>query len=139
MYRNILVPTDLTDRTVAALEAAGGIGRQENARVTLLHVIETVAGTDFAELSSFYRVLERRAGDRLKAFVAQTAGRAPEPAVEIVYGSRVEEVLRFVRENGVDLVVLASHPVDASQPSGGLGTMSYRLGALAPCSVLLVK
>jgi universal stress protein A len=139
MYRNILVPTDLTDRTIAALDVASRIGGLEKARVTLMHVIETIAGTEFAELASFYRGLEQRAGDRLKAMVARAAHAHADPAVEIAYGNRVEEVLRFVRENRVDLVILASHPVDASQPLGGLGTMSYRLGALAPCAVLLVK
>ena len=52
---------------------------------------------------------------------------------------RAEEVLRFTRENGIDLIVVASHPVDSFKPSGGLGTMSYKLGILAPCAVLLVK
>jgi nucleotide-binding universal stress UspA family protein len=59
--------------------------------------------------------------------------------VEIVYGRRAEETLRFARANQTDLIVLASHPIDPSQPYRGLGTMSYRLAILAPCAVLLVK
>jgi hypothetical protein len=35
---------------------------------------------------------------------------------------RAEEGLRFVRANDVDLVILAWHPVDPSQPYGGAGT-----------------
>jgi nucleotide-binding universal stress UspA family protein len=139
MYRNILVPTDLTDRTFTALEVASSVTSPGDTRITLLHVIETIAGSEFDELSSFYRKLERKASDRLKEVVARTPGTQSEIKIEIVYGKRVEEVLRFVRANHVDLIVLASHPVDPSQPYGGLGTMSYKLGILAPCAVLLVK
>jgi universal stress protein A len=139
MFRHILVPSDLTDRTIPALEIAIRMGRQEHARITLLHVIETITDTHFDELLSFYGQLERRAGERLKEIAGNAAAGQPPPAIEIVYGKRLEEVLRFVRANQVDLIVLASHPVDPSQPSGGLGTLSYKLGALGPCAVLLVK
>ena len=139
MFRHILVPSDLTDRTIRALEIAVRLARQDHARITLLHVIETITGTHFDELLSFYGELERRAAERLKAIAGSAAAGQPPPAIEIVYGKRVEEVLRFVRDKQVDLIVLASHPVDPAQPSGGLGTMSYKLGALGPCAVLLVK
>jgi nucleotide-binding universal stress UspA family protein len=83
--------------------------------------------------------LDRQASDRLKEIVAGLSGKRGDITIEIVYGKRVEEVLRFVREHEIDLIVLASHPVDRSQAYGGLGTMSYKLGILAPCAVLLVK
>jgi nucleotide-binding universal stress UspA family protein len=139
MYRRILVPTDLTDRTIKALEVAGNIAAPGDARITLLHVIETIAGSDFGELSPFYRRLEQHASDRLKEIIARTPGMRIALDTEVVYGKRAEEVLRFVRANDVDLVILASHAVDPSQPYGSLGTMSYKLGILAPCAVLLVK
>ena len=139
MFKRILVPTDLTDRTVRALQVAVSLAVAPLPQVTLLHVIETIAGADFEELSSFYGTMERRARERIHDLLARTPGRRGEIDVAIVYGGRAEEVLRFTRENGIDLIVLASHPVDPSKPSSGLGTMSYKLGILAPCAVLLVK
>jgi nucleotide-binding universal stress UspA family protein len=139
MFKRILVPTDLTDRTVRALQVAGSLAVALLPQVTLLHVIETIAGADFEELSSFYGTMQRRARERMNDLLARTPGRRGEVDVAIVYGGRVEEVLRFTRDNGIDLIVLASHPVDPSKPSSGLGTMSYKLGILAPCAVLLVK
>ena len=139
MFQRILVPTDLTDRTVRALQVAGSLAVAPLPQVTLLHVIETIAGADFEELSSFYGTMERRARERMSDLLARTPGRRGEIDVAIVYGGRTEEVLRFTRENGIDLIVLASHPVDPSKPFSGLGTMSYKLGILAPCAVLLVK
>jgi nucleotide-binding universal stress UspA family protein len=88
MYRRILVPTDLTDRTVKALEVAGNVAAPGDARITLLHVIETIAGLDFEELSSFYRKLERQASDRLEEIIARTPGMHVAVDTEIVYGRR---------------------------------------------------
>jgi nucleotide-binding universal stress UspA family protein len=129
----------LTDRTITALDVAANVAAPGDARITLQHVIETIPGAAFEELSSFYRKLHRQASDRLKEIVAGMSEKRGDITVEIVYGKRVEEVLRFVREREIDLIVLASHPVDRSKPYGGLGTMSYKLGILAPCAVLLVK
>jgi nucleotide-binding universal stress UspA family protein len=138
MFKRILVPTDLTDRTVRALQVASSVA-VAHPQVTLLHVIETIAGGEFEELSSFYATLEKRARERLDDLVGRTPGGPGEVDVAIVYGRRAEEVLRFARENAIDLIVLASHPVGPSEPYRGAGTMSYKLGILAPCAVLLVK
>lgn len=139
MYRRILVPTDLTDRTIEALEVATNIAAPGDARITLLHVIETIADAEDNQLTAFYRRLERQAAERLREIISRASGKGSEIVTEIVYGKRVDDTLRFVRANDVDLIVLASHPLDASKPYEGLGTMSYKLGILAPCAVLLVK
>jgi nucleotide-binding universal stress UspA family protein len=138
MFRHLLVPTDLTDRTVKALDVAIAISAGQ-AQVTLLHVIETIAGAEFEEFSSFYHKLEKQAREKLNDIVARSRTSRGPVDVAIVYGARTEEVLRFTRSEGIDLIVLASHPVDPSEPHHGLGTMSYKLGILAPCAVLLVK
>lgn len=139
MFRHILVPTDLTDRTVKALDVAIDIAAGDDAHVTLLHVIETIAGAEFEEFSSFYQKLEKRARERLSDIVARSRRTRGPVDLAIVYGRRAEEVLRFASSEAIDLIVLSSHPVDQSQPHRGLGTMSYKLGILAPCAVLLVK
>jgi nucleotide-binding universal stress UspA family protein len=139
MFSHVLVPTDLTDRTVKALDVAIGIAAGDDAHVTLLHVIETIAGAEFEEFASFYHTLEKRARERLNDIVARSRRTRGPVEVAIVYGRRAEEVLRFTRSEAADLIVLSSHPVDPSQPHQGLGSMSYKLGILAPCAVLLVK
>jgi nucleotide-binding universal stress UspA family protein len=139
MFRHILVPTDLTDRTVQTLDVAIDIAAGDDAHVTLLHVIETIAGAEFEEFADFYATLETRARERLNDLVTRSRRTRGPVDVAIVYGNRTEEVLRFARSDAIDLIVLASHPLDPGQPHRGLGTMSYKLGILAPCAVLLVK
>jgi nucleotide-binding universal stress UspA family protein len=138
-FRHILVPTDLTERTEKALQFAGKLASSDGARVTLVHVIETIDGIQFDELKPFYERMERKARTTMTAL----AGRAPEgathAATSVVFGRRAEEIVSFATANGVDLIVLASHRVNPSMVDRDWGTISYKVGILAQCPVLLVK
>lgn len=139
MFQKILVPTDLTDRTIKALEIAMNVAAPGTSQITLFHVIETIAGAEDDELSGFYRKLEQRALKRMNDIVRDAGGERARVDIEVRYGKRADEVLRHAGERQADLIVLPSHPPDLSRPRVSLGTMSYKLGVLAPCSVLLVK
>ena len=138
-FRHILVPTDLTDRTEKALQLAGQLAAPAAARVTLLHVIETIQGLAFDEVKSFYERLERTARRRMES-LTQRASEAPlATAWVIVRGRRAEEIVKYAAANEVDLIVLASHRVNPSLVDRDWGTISYKVGILAQCPVLLVK
>ena len=49
------------------------------------------------------------------------------------------KISRFADAQGVDLIALASHAVDPTKAGRGWGTLSYKIGMLAECPVLLVK
>jgi universal stress protein A len=138
-FERILVPTDLTDRTVRALDLAARLSAPSRSRVTLLHVIETVRGIDADDLKRFYRKLESKARKEM-ARLKQRAGQLPVNVdEEILYGRRAEEIVGFAGRTGVDLIVLASHKVNPSIVGRDWGTISYKVGILAQCPVLLVK
>jgi universal stress protein A len=136
-FRHVLVPTDLTERTEKALELADKLTAPDSSRVTLMHVIQTIQGMQFDELKPFYEQMERKA----RATMAKLARRVPTTNVEyaLVYGRRAEEIVKFAAANDVDLIVLASHRVNPSRVNRDWGTISYKVGLLAQCPVLLVK
>jgi universal stress protein A len=103
----------------------------------LVHVIETIDGMRFDELKSFYQRLERKARTALTGL----ARRAPAGHVDsaLVYGKRAEEIVKFAAANDVDLIVLPSHRVKPTGIDRDWGTISYKVGILAQCPVLLVK
>lgn len=138
-FRHILVPTDLTDRTEKALQLATKLASSDGARVTLVHVIETIDGMQFDELKPFYERMERKARTTMTAFVARAPEGAAHTEAAVVYGRRAEEIANFATANGVDLIVLASHRVNPSMVNRDWGTLSYKVGILAQCPVLLVK
>ena len=139
MFRHILIPTDLSDRSGKAVDMARDLAKAASARITLFHVIETVSGADFEEFGSFYKEIEDRASAHLTKLASQFQGSGRDIVKTLVYGEPAEEIVRFAVEKEVDLIVLASHRIDLSRPGYGWSTLSYKIGVLAPCPVLLVK
>ncbi len=137
MFRRVLVPVDFTRKNVRAVKIAAKVASARGAALTLLHVIERVDAGDDAALTAFYRGLEKNARTKMGALLT-SAGKVPAHA-EIVYGNRVDEVLRLADENRTDLIVMGSHRVDRRHPGQNWGTISYKIGILARCPVLLVK
>ena len=137
-FRHILVPTDLTERTEKALQLAGQLASPAAARVTLLHVIETIQGLSVDEVKAFYERLEGNARKAMDS-LTRRAGDGPAVTRVIVQGRRAEEIVKYAAANEVDLIVLASHRVKPSRVDRDWGTMSYKVGILAQCPVLLVK
>jgi nucleotide-binding universal stress UspA family protein len=136
-FRHILVPTDLTERTEKALQLAGTLAASDACRITLVHVIETIDGMQFEELKPFYDRLERKARSAMTGLIRRAPAKHAEGVV--VYGRRAEEIVGFAEANDVDLIVLASHRVNPSMVNRDWGTISYKVGILAQCPVLLVK
>ena len=138
MFRNILVPTDLTEKSAKALEIALGVGSKDHCRVTLLHVIETIEDGD-EEFHDFYQRLKDRAYKAMKEMVSRLKIGSFHLHQEVVCGNRVKEIVRYALEKEMDLIVMASHPIDPKVPSEGWATISYRVGILSHCPVMMVK
>jgi nucleotide-binding universal stress UspA family protein len=139
VFRNILVPVDLTDKSLDAIASVAELAAASGGRVVLLHVIETIEDAEFADFETFYDRLERKAKARLGSWVERLAGEGVEAGYQVAYGRRSEQILRCAGEQAVDLIVVSSHQVDPERPGRGWGTLSYQVAILASCPVLLVK
>jgi nucleotide-binding universal stress UspA family protein len=136
MFRRILVPTDLTDESRQALDLALALASPAGAHVTLLHVIERIPNLDDRELRSFYDQLEHDGRSRLHDLSA-SAHQPGNVEIEhlVLFGRRAEEIVRTAEDSNCDLVILQH----ASDQRPLLGSISYKVSVLAPCSVLLLK
>jgi nucleotide-binding universal stress UspA family protein len=145
MFGHILVPTDCTDETKTALDIAVKMqslekNQEPNQRISLLHVIETIADDDDTqEFKRFYTTLTTRAEKKMHDLCAGYSESQANIEILVLLGSRVAEILNFVQEQNVDLILLNSHRIDLDNPTKGWGTISYKVGILAPCPVMLVK
>jgi nucleotide-binding universal stress UspA family protein len=139
MFQKILVPVDLTDVHQPALDIAADLAKESAGEVTLLHVIEVIAEVWAVEDRDFYDRLEQTARDHLARLGHYLEERAVPRREEVVFGSRAPEIVRYAVEAGIELIVLKSHRIDLQNPSAGWGTVSYKVGILAQCPVLLVK
>ena len=140
MFNNILVPTDLTEKSAKALEIAVGMAEKDNYRVTLLHVVEMIEDDDdIEEFRSFYEKLALRARKKMESMAREYRSGYFNLQCEIIYGKRVKEIVRFASDKGIDLIILSSHKLDNIDAADGWATISYRVGIMSPCPVLMVK
>jgi nucleotide-binding universal stress UspA family protein len=139
MFKHILIPTDFTEKSLRAVEIAMQMAFQDMCKVTLLHVIETIEGAEGDEFTEFYEKLRTHSQERLTELVKRFVSRDLLIQTEILYGNRANEIVRFAHENDIDLIVLSSHRIDAAGEALGFGTISYKVGILAHCPVMMVK
>ena len=139
MFRNILLPTDLTEKSDKALDVALNIHSDGECKITLLHVIEAIDDAEDEEFRPFYEKLTERAFRKMEGMVPRTGSYGGNIHIEVLHGNRVREIVGFARENAVDLIVLGSHRIENIDQAEGWATISYRVAILAHCPVLMVK
>jgi nucleotide-binding universal stress UspA family protein len=142
MYDKVLVPTDGSDRATAALEYGNDLVTQYDATLHTVHVVETTGVAETLDSDQFDDVLERieRAGeDAVDAFVDQ----AHEAGIETVEsavceGVPHEEILRYVEDHDIDIVVMATAGRTGSEREV-VGSVTERLVRSSPVPVLTVR
>lgn len=139
MFKKILLPVDLTDRHQRVLEVAGDLAEQTRGEVVLLHVIEIIPGLPMEEERSFYERLEAKANKLLQQLQGRLESRKLAVRGVTVFGNRTKEIVHFAAQTGADVIVLTAPRPDPANPGTGLGSLSYKVGYLAQCPVLLVK
>jgi nucleotide-binding universal stress UspA family protein len=139
MFSNVLVPVDLTDRNGRPVRTAVELAAATHGRVTLVHVIQRIAGLSASEGRSFYTRLERKAAEKLAALARRRRVSGVEIRGEVLIGSPAADIARYAARHDNDLIVMASHRVEPRRPGRGLGTTSYKVAILCACPVMLVK
>lgn len=139
MFQRILVPVDFSEKNQRSLEIALNLAATNQGTIYLLHVIEMIADSSFEEFRDFYQNLEHEASQKMAAL--QTEAKASTIKIDhaIVFGDRVNEIVRIAEEQAADLIVMNSHRIDLNDPATSLSTISYKVSVLANCPVLLVK
>jgi universal stress protein A len=142
----VLVPTDFSEASDKALKQGIDIARQYKAKVHLIHVIPpdlTYALSDYAipmqAIEAFEKQQVEGAFQSMKAEVARCPGSGDiEVSCDIVKGIAYEEILRQAKDQGFDLIVIAS--------LGKSGLAKYFVGSVARnvlkkamCPVLLTR
>ncbi|MCK8601880.1 universal stress protein [Desulfoferrobacter suflitae] len=139
MFKHILVPTDLTEKTMQALSIAVKMALNDGSKITLLHVIEMIEDSEFEEFEDFYEKLKKRAQKKMGEMTGEYEDKPLAIGSKIVYGKRIRDIVRFAEGNNIDLIVLSSHRVSVDNAPQGWGTISYKVSILSHCPVMLVK
>ena len=137
MYQNILLPVDIAHigKTPAMIELAQNLA-DNNARITLLTVIEDVPGWVTVSLPENILENSRRFAEEKLNEIAQQAEK-PELIVDVRSGHAYQTILEVAEHNAIDLIILDSHRPDLGNYL--LGSTASRVVRHANCSVLVKR
>lgn len=139
MFKKILLPLDLTDKHEPVLNIAMELAKQSKGEILLLHVVEVIPGLLREEEQEFYTRLERAAQEHLRRFGQDLAQRQIPWRSEVVVGNRVRATADFASQQKVDLIIVLAPRLQPDHPAMGWGSLSWKVGLVAPCPVMLVK
>jgi universal stress protein A len=135
---SILVPVDFSEASTKALDYALALARQTNARVTLLHVLETVAMPEFAAYPvapDSERAVEVR---RRLAKLARDHGNGSDKIeVKVLSGIPFREITRAADSLKMNLIVIATRGY-TGLAHVLMGSTAERVVRYAGCPVLIV-
>jgi universal stress protein A len=142
-FKHILIPTDFSTHSTAAVKLGAEMARRYNGALTLLHVYDPLpyALSPDYELRSAeqHRLLIAEFERSLAAAKrrAETAG-APRTETQLVEGNVPSEIVAFAEAGHFDLIVMGTHGRRGVRHML-LGSVAERVLRSAPCPVLTVK
>jgi nucleotide-binding universal stress UspA family protein len=138
----ILVPSDFSAHSEAALRRAVEFAKAFGAKIHLLHSyavpVQGVMPYDFAVPDGVWDGIREAAESKLEELRQTVVSEGPEATVEVSPVIPSEAILAVAREIDADLIVMGTHG-HTGLKHALLGSVAERTVRLAPCSVLAVK
>ena len=123
MYDEILVPTDGSPASDAAIEHAVDIAAQYGARLHALYVVDGAAYSTLEAGSEIVVEALQSEGETATSRVADAAADADvETVTTVTTGTAYRSIREYVSDNGIDLIVMGTH--------GRKGLDRYLLGSV---------
>jgi len=139
LYKHVLVAVDLTEEADEVLNKAKAIAEANDARLTLVHVVEPLSvayGSDIPlDLTTLQDEITQQARERINKLADKI--NIEKGDQHVVYGRPEREVHRIAEEWGIDLIVVGSHGRHGLALI--LGSTSTSILHGATCDVLAVR
>ena len=142
--KNVLVPTDFSETSDSALRYGKALAAAFGGTLHIVHIVEEPYGQPWAveaygfSLAALQDEWIKDAQGRLAASVTEDEKKTLKSITTTVLGHPVMEILRYAKENAIDLIVMGTH---GRGPLGHvvLGSVAERVVRKAPCPVLTVR
>jgi nucleotide-binding universal stress UspA family protein len=107
MYKTILVTLDGTSTDRAIIEHIKQLAKLANSRLVLLHVADGWAARTYGRDAVSAEISEDTA--YLKKVEAEFQAAGIPAQAELAYGQPADEIIKWVRSKGCDLVAMSTH------------------------------
>jgi nucleotide-binding universal stress UspA family protein len=141
--QRVLVPTDFSDTSGAALIYATALGEQFGASLHLLHVVEVIVAGEtlpwpLGPRDEIDRAIESSAWEALRGLMSSDEQNRLHAEVALQWGTPFVEIIRYARAHDIDLITMGTHG------RGGvkhllMGSVAENVVRSSPCPVLTVR
>ena len=140
--QHFLVPLDFSEQANQALDYAINLASKLDARLTLLHVIQSVplGGADMGVTLpyAYLQDLEAEIMQSMESYLARVTAAGLEGATVVIHGVPFHEILETAKTQLVDLIIMGTHGRTGLQHVL-LGSVAEKVVRLAPCPVLVAR
>lgn len=143
--KKILCPTDFSEPSYTALEAANGLALQYSSELYLVNVVPPIPPVPTQieiepqfDVSLYEGKLISSAEKLLEEVVEQGVAKELRVRSIVVQGDPSDEIVKFAAEENVDLIVIATHGRTGWRHLV-FGSVAEKVIRLAPCPVLVIR
>lgn len=142
ILEKILVPTDLSNLSLVALEYANSIAETYDAKVYLVYVCEQVPSEKklkkSPEIREQFKEYKKKIKEELKKIAIEKLNLVEEVEIVILDGNPYKEIIKFTVDNNIGLIVVASHGRTGFSHIL-MGSVAEKIVRYSPVPVLTVK
>jgi nucleotide-binding universal stress UspA family protein len=143
VLQQILVPTDFSPPSQAALLYGVAMAKELKGSIHLLHVIETVAGAEPLELQIDARkpiedAIQAKALKDLERLLSAEDRARLHAELSLEWGSPFVEIVRYAKAHAIDLIVMGTHGRSGIRHLI-IGSVAENVVRSAPCPVMTLR
>ena len=152
MITNIVVTDDGAEASDKAIEKASELAEQMNIPLIILHVIDEIGipaslilGNDRTAIEvarvTIGKALEKGWNQRANTIIEKFKKEKNVASIHsyCIWGVASEEIVKFVEDNKIDMVVMGSGKrLKGISKIGALGSVTRKVSEMADCPVLIV-
>jgi nucleotide-binding universal stress UspA family protein len=141
--KRLLVPTDFSRESHAALKYGMALATKFDASLHVLHVLDVIAGAEpltshIESRKAIEQSIEAAAWKELRGLLTAGEEACLRAALALEWGSPFEEIIRYTNSHDIDLVTMGTHG------RGGVkrlivGSVAENVVRHAKCPVLTVR
>jgi len=139
--QRFLVPVDFSEHANQALDYAISLAGKLDARLTLLHVLQSLplGAVDMGvTIYTYIQDLEAEIMNSMNAYLERVTTAGLEGEIAVVHGVPFHEIIETAKTQQADLIIMGTHGRTGLQHVL-LGSVAEKVVRLAPCPVLVVR
>ena len=143
--RRIMVVSRMTKQCCTTFNCGVSLSQKYGAKLYVIHVIHDIFGTDMTgwnlsvpSLQEEYKKSVQKIKEELDAMIQEEKKKGTDIKEMMREGDPTEEVLKAVKEEKIDLLVMSAHE-EGRLEHFLFGRSNEKIIRQMPCSILLVK